>query len=149
MTRARMNIPPDQQPLQRVVGHRQIRPMGRPRSPDAALQALLIELSQTRTRTPKGIFRYQTHEEANREQEPLPSGEVPACDAVGDWCGDPADVAGHRGMAVLCGTSRHWCCRACAHAVDVLQEASVKSVTALAGVAKELCLDLLALHSTG
>ena len=44
MTRARMNIPPD-------------------------LQALLVELSQKRTRTPKGIFRYRSHEEANREQE--------------------------------------------------------------------------------
>lgn len=69
MMRARMNIPPDQQPLQRVVGRRQARPMGQPRSPDAALQALLVELSQTRTRTPKGIFRYRAHEEANRDQE--------------------------------------------------------------------------------
>ena len=65
----RSDIALDQQPLQRVVGRRQVRPMGQPQSPDAALQALLIELSRTRTRTPKGVFRYRTHEEANRDQE--------------------------------------------------------------------------------
>ncbi len=65
----RSNIAFDQQPLQRVVGRRQTRPMGQPRSPDTALQALLVELSRTRTRTPKGIFRYRTHAEANRDQE--------------------------------------------------------------------------------
>lgn len=52
------------------MGRRQTPPLRRePRSPDPAFQELLIELSKTRTQTPKGIFRYQTHEEANRDQE--------------------------------------------------------------------------------
>ena len=62
--------PVDQQPLQRIVGRRQSPALNDSRKgPGASLQALLVELSASRTRTPKGIFRYATHEEANKDQE--------------------------------------------------------------------------------
>jgi len=62
--------PVDQQPLQRIVGCRQSPALNNSRKgPSVSLQALLVELSAFRTRTPKGIFRYVAHEEANRDQE--------------------------------------------------------------------------------
>lgn len=62
--------PQCQQPLQRIVGRRQSPVLNDSRKgPDVSLQTLLVELSAVRTRTPKGIFRYATHEEANRDQE--------------------------------------------------------------------------------
>ena len=62
--------PVDQQPLQRTVGRRQSPALNESgKGPSASLQALLLELSATRTRVPKGVFRYTTHEEANRDQE--------------------------------------------------------------------------------
>ena len=62
--------PQCQQPLQRIVGRRQSPVLNDSRKgPSESLQTLLVELSAVRTRTPKGIFRYATHEEANRDQE--------------------------------------------------------------------------------
>jgi len=62
--------PVDQQPLQRIVGRRQSPALNDScEGPSVSLQALLVELSTLRTRTPKGIFRYAAHEEANRDQE--------------------------------------------------------------------------------
>jgi hypothetical protein len=62
--------PQCQQPLQRIVGRRQSPVLNdNCKEPSRSLQALLVELSASRTRTPKGIFRYATHEEANRDHE--------------------------------------------------------------------------------
>ncbi|MHB8252741.1 MAG: hypothetical protein ACYDEV_03385 [Acidiferrobacter sp.] len=65
------NEPPiDQQPLQRIVGRRQSPTLNNScQGPSLSLQTLLAELAQSRTRTPKGVFRYATHEEANRDRE--------------------------------------------------------------------------------
>ena len=75
----------DQQPLQRIVGRRQSPALNDSRKgPSVSLQALLVELSAVRTRTPKGIFRYATHEEANRDQERLRAAAVVARQSPSD-----------------------------------------------------------------
>lgn len=60
-------IPPDQQPIQRIVGRRKTPPIGEP--PSAATQAAMAALAQYRTRAPKGIFVYSSHEEMARDRE--------------------------------------------------------------------------------
>lgn len=60
----------DQQPIRKVVGHRisPARLTGIPCGPSEALKALLQENAARGTsRVPKGIFRYRSHEEANRD----------------------------------------------------------------------------------
>jgi len=37
--------------------------------PDGAARASLAEVARYRTRAPKGVFRYRTHEEANAARE--------------------------------------------------------------------------------
>lgn len=68
-----VNKPPDDfatadhQPIGRVVGKRQIRPIGA--MPDAMARAAMVMNANYRTRTPKGIFCYASHEEMNRDRE--------------------------------------------------------------------------------
>jgi hypothetical protein len=60
-------IPADQQPIQRVVGKRVTPPPGG--VPSAAVRAAMDANARYRTRAPKGIFFYQTHEEMHRDRE--------------------------------------------------------------------------------
>jgi hypothetical protein len=57
----------DQQPIQRVVGKRRNPPVGE--LPSAAARAAMTALAQYRTRAPKGIFFYASHEEMHRDRE--------------------------------------------------------------------------------
>lgn len=58
---------PDQQPIARVVGRRREPPVGVP--PSAAARQALDSLAQRRTRVPKGVIRYASHEEMTRDRE--------------------------------------------------------------------------------
>ena len=60
-----MSSTTDQQPLQRIVGRRQSRD-GRPMTTDD--RARMTQMAQYRTRAPKGVFLYHSHEamEADR-----------------------------------------------------------------------------------
>jgi hypothetical protein len=58
---------PDQQPIGRVVGKRQARPIGV--MPDARARAAMTANARYRTRAPKGIFSYGSHEEMIRDRE--------------------------------------------------------------------------------
>ena len=59
---------PDQQPIARIVGRRRQAPVGDP--PSAATRAALDSLVKNRlTRAPKGVFRYATHEDMQRDRE--------------------------------------------------------------------------------
>ena len=50
----------------RVVGHRKPRDLAeKPGPPTCQEQAWLLSFATRRTRVPKGIFRYRSHEEAN------------------------------------------------------------------------------------
>lgn len=49
----------------RVVGRRR----HRPGPPNAADRAALASMANYRTRAPKGVFIYRTHEEANADRE--------------------------------------------------------------------------------
>ncbi|HEY3783942.1 MAG TPA: hypothetical protein VGL55_01525 [Steroidobacteraceae bacterium] len=60
-------IPPDQQPIQRVVGRRVTAPLGKP--PGAEARAAMTANAQYRTRAPKGLFFYASHEEMARDRE--------------------------------------------------------------------------------
>lgn len=52
----------------RVVGHRQPRDLGEePGPPTPPEQAWLLSFAKRRTRVPKGVFRYRSHEEANAD----------------------------------------------------------------------------------
>jgi hypothetical protein len=51
----------------RVVGRRQNREIGTP--PNAETRRALTAMAQYRTRAPKGVFRYASHEEANADRE--------------------------------------------------------------------------------
>lgn len=53
----------------RIIGYRHPRDIGAPGLPTDQEQAWLLSFADRRTRTPKGIFRYRTHEEANAEQD--------------------------------------------------------------------------------
>lgn len=61
------SVPPDQQPIARVVGRRSTRPVGA--MPSAKDRAALDSFAVRRTRTPKGIIRYQSHDEMERDRE--------------------------------------------------------------------------------
>ncbi len=60
-------IAPDQQPIQRVVGKRVSPPAGRP--PSAATRAAQSANARYRTRVPKGVFIYSSHDEMIRDRE--------------------------------------------------------------------------------
>lgn len=51
----------------RVVGRRRQAPHGHPPSP--AARDALTRMARYRTRAPKGVFRYRSHEEANADRE--------------------------------------------------------------------------------
>lgn len=58
---------PDQQPVARVVGRRTQAPVGA--LPPAETRAALDTWANRRTRTPKGVFRYSSHEQMQRDRE--------------------------------------------------------------------------------
>jgi hypothetical protein len=60
-------IRPDEQPIQRVVGRRTSPPPGR--LPSAAARAAMTANARYRTRTPKGIFFYENHDQMSRDRE--------------------------------------------------------------------------------
>ena len=60
-------IPPDQQPIQRIVGKRVTPPPGT--MPSAAVRAAMTANAHYVTRAPKGIFFYKNHEEMIRDRE--------------------------------------------------------------------------------
>lgn len=60
-------IAPDQQPIGRVIGRRVTPPPGK--FPSVAARAAMDSNARYRTRAPKGIFFYQSHEEMNRDRE--------------------------------------------------------------------------------
>ena len=51
----------------RVVGKRSRPPLGEP--PSAQARTLMDTLAVGRTRAPKGVFIYKSHEEANRDRD--------------------------------------------------------------------------------
>ena len=53
----------------RIIGHRKPRGIGQPGPPTSQEQAWLSSFARRRTRVPKGIFRYRSHEEANADWE--------------------------------------------------------------------------------
>ncbi|CAK0740231.1 conserved hypothetical protein [Gammaproteobacteria bacterium] len=53
----------------RIIGCRKVREMGAPGSPTSEERAWFVNFSHRRTRVPKGVFRYRTHEEANADWE--------------------------------------------------------------------------------
>lgn len=57
----------DQQPTQRVVGKRERRPLGE--VPPADAREALARDARYRTRAPKGIYVYASHEEMSRDRE--------------------------------------------------------------------------------
>jgi hypothetical protein len=58
---------PDQQPIARVVGRRVAPPPGA--LPNAAVRAAMTANAQYRTRAPKGVFFYSSHEEMERDRQ--------------------------------------------------------------------------------
>ncbi len=50
----------------RIVGRRKPAPLGQPPSKES--RAALTEMAQYRTRAPKGVFTYSSHEEANADR---------------------------------------------------------------------------------
>jgi hypothetical protein len=53
--------------FRRVVGTRRRPPVGEP--PAAHARAALAAMARYRTGAPKGVFRYKSHEDANRDRE--------------------------------------------------------------------------------
>ena len=51
----------------RVVGRRSPPPPGE--LPTKAARAAMAQMGQYRTRAPKGVFHYKSHEDANRDRE--------------------------------------------------------------------------------
>jgi hypothetical protein len=60
-------IPADQQPIRRVIGKRAAPPPGIP--PSAAARAAMDANARYRTRAPKGLFFYDSHEQMARDRE--------------------------------------------------------------------------------
>jgi len=60
-------IPPDQQPIQRIVGRRVTPPPGILPSPEA--RAAMTANARYVSRAPKGIFFYKSHDEMIRDRE--------------------------------------------------------------------------------
>lgn len=55
--------------IRRTIGRRLQRPVGVPAPPSAEEIAWREAMSRTRTRVPKGVFRYASMEEANADWE--------------------------------------------------------------------------------
>jgi hypothetical protein len=60
-------IPPDQQPIQRIVGKRVTPPPGTMPSPET--RAAMTANARYVTRAPKGIFFYKNHDDMIRDRE--------------------------------------------------------------------------------
>lgn len=60
-------IPADQQPIGRVVGKRVAAPPGT--VPSAAARSAMDANARYRTRAPKGLFFYESHEQMARDRE--------------------------------------------------------------------------------
>ncbi|HEX3843209.1 MAG TPA: hypothetical protein VHV80_02515 [Steroidobacteraceae bacterium] len=60
-------IPADQQPIRRVIGKRVAPPPGR--VPDAATRSAMDANLRYRTRAPKGLFFYESHDQMARDRE--------------------------------------------------------------------------------
>ncbi|MDE2263086.1 MAG: hypothetical protein KGL45_11230 [Gammaproteobacteria bacterium] len=60
-------IPADQQPIRRVVGKRVAPPPGT--LPSATVRAAMDANAGYRTRAPKGLFFYESHEQMARDRE--------------------------------------------------------------------------------
>jgi hypothetical protein len=60
-------IPADQQPVQRVIGKRRTPRPGTP--PSAEARAAMTANARYRTRVPKGLYFYGSHEEMTRDRE--------------------------------------------------------------------------------
>lgn len=60
-------ISADQQPIRRVVGKRVASPAGT--LPSAAARSAMDANAQYRTRAPKGLFFYESHEQMARDRE--------------------------------------------------------------------------------
>ena len=60
-------IPVDQQPIRRVVGKRVTPPPGM--LPSAAARSAMDANARYRTRAPKGLFFYESHEQMARDRE--------------------------------------------------------------------------------
>jgi hypothetical protein len=58
---------PDQQPIGRIIGKRKTPPAGV--LPSAAARAAMMANGNYRTRAPKGIFFYSSHEDMIRDRE--------------------------------------------------------------------------------
>jgi hypothetical protein len=61
----RMSDPSDEQPIGRVVGRRTAR-VGLP--PDAITRAATASMATYRTRCPKGVFYYDSHEQMTADR---------------------------------------------------------------------------------
>ncbi len=59
--------PGDQQPIARVVGRRAPPPAGE--MPDRAARDAMDSFARRLTRAPKGVYRYASHNEMNRDRE--------------------------------------------------------------------------------
>ena len=66
-TKSPLYDPLNDESFSRVVGRRVRAPLGQP--PPSASREALGQMAKYRTRAPKGVFRYRTHEEANRDRE--------------------------------------------------------------------------------
>jgi hypothetical protein len=53
--------------IARVVGRRRPPPSGQVPTPEQ--RSAFAEMAEYRTRAPKGVYRYRSHEEANRDRE--------------------------------------------------------------------------------
>ena len=59
--------PHDQQPIAKTVGRRAPPPLGTP--PTAEARAAWSAMAAYRTRVPKGVFIYDSHDEMTRDRE--------------------------------------------------------------------------------
>jgi hypothetical protein len=55
----------NQQPIHLTVGRRRARDAG---MPDARVRALMAQMARYRTRAPKGVFVYRSHEEMEADR---------------------------------------------------------------------------------
>lgn len=61
------SIPTHQQPIQRIIGKRTAPPLGA--VPDAAARSAMDANARYRTRVPKGLIFYESHEQMTRDRE--------------------------------------------------------------------------------
>lgn len=57
----------DQQPIAKTIGRRRLPPVGVP--PTAEARAAWSAMAAYRTRAPKGVFAYDSHQEMSRDRD--------------------------------------------------------------------------------